>query len=177
MENKNSKKSIQYYIRCLHRDIGFIVIGLTIIYALSGILLTYRSTAFLKNETTVNMDIGKNVEAGELGKALKMRFFKIERQTEDTVYFNGGSYDKNTGMATYTQMSYPGVINKLIELHKLSSQNTMHIMAVVYAVLLLFLAVSPLFMYKPGARNFRRGIYLTIAGVVIAVIMMFTCGG
>ncbi len=175
MEQKNTGKSIQYYMRCLHRDIGFIVIGLTIIYALSGILLTYRSTAFLKYETTVNMQIDKGLEAGELGRALKMRFFKIESQTEDTVYFNGGSYDRSTGMATYTQMVYPTVIDKLVQLHKLSSKSVMHILAVVYAVLLSFLAISSLFMYRPGTRLFRRGVFLTAAGVVIAVIMSLTC--
>ena len=36
-------------IRVLHRDIGFLVVGLTIVYALSGIVLTYRDTGFLKH--------------------------------------------------------------------------------------------------------------------------------
>ena len=177
MEKRKTGKSFQYYIRCLHRDIGFIVVGLTIIYALSGILLTYRGTEFLKNETTVNVQIDKNLKAEELGKALKMRFFKVERQTEDTVFFMGGIYDRDSGMATYTQLKYPYVIEKLVELHKLSSQNTMHILAVVYAVLLFFLAISSLFMYRPGTRLFRRGVLLTVAGVVIALIMTFTITG
>lgn len=177
MEQKKTGKSIQYYMRCLHRDIGFVVVGLTIIYALSGILLTYRSTDLLKKETTVNVQIDKGLEAGELGKALRMRFFQIERQTEDTVFFRGGSYDRGSGMATYTQLKYPTVIEKLVELHKLSSQNIMHILAVVYAVLLFFLAISSLFMYRPGTRLFRRGILLTVIGVVIALIMTFTITG
>ena len=45
MEQKE-KKSIHYYMRGLHRDIGFFLIGLTLIYSISGVLLIYRDTDF-----------------------------------------------------------------------------------------------------------------------------------
>lgn len=35
-------KNIQHYMRVLHRDIGFFVIALTVIYCVSGIILTYE---------------------------------------------------------------------------------------------------------------------------------------
>ena len=41
---EQEKKSINHFVRSLHRDIGFFVIGLTIIYSISGIVLTYRDT-------------------------------------------------------------------------------------------------------------------------------------
>ena len=44
------KKSVHYYMRSLHRDVGFLVLGFTFIYALSGIVLVYRDTDFLKSE-------------------------------------------------------------------------------------------------------------------------------
>jgi len=40
------KKSINYYMRVLHRDIGFFIAGLLIIYALSGIVMIYRDTSY-----------------------------------------------------------------------------------------------------------------------------------
>lgn len=40
--------SIHYWIRSLHRDIGFFLVGLTLVYVLSGILLIYRDTGFLQ---------------------------------------------------------------------------------------------------------------------------------
>ena len=54
MEEKENK-SINHCIRSLHRDIGFFIIGLTIIYSMSGIVLTYRDTNFLKHETLIGL--------------------------------------------------------------------------------------------------------------------------
>jgi len=52
MENKE-KKSINYYIRLLHRYLGFFFVGFVLIYALAGITLVFRDTDFLKKEKTV----------------------------------------------------------------------------------------------------------------------------
>ena len=43
------KKSLNQLMRAWHRDIGFFIIGLVIIYALSGIALIFRDTDFLKH--------------------------------------------------------------------------------------------------------------------------------
>ncbi len=175
MEQKQSGKSFQYYIRCLHRDIGFLLIGLTIIYALSGILLMYRTTGFLKTETHVTQEVAKGLEGMELGKALRMRHFQVERQDGDRIFFQGGSYDRSTGVATYTKQEFPAVLDRLIKVHKLSSDNTLHLLALVYAALLLFLALSSLLMYRPGTRSFRRGMTLSAAGGILAILLLFIC--
>lgn len=48
--------SIHYWIRSLHRDIGFFLVGLTLVYVLSGVVLIYRDTGFLQTtETQVGM--------------------------------------------------------------------------------------------------------------------------
>ena len=169
-------KSIQYYIRLLHRDIGFLMVGLTIIYALSGILLMYRGTGFLQTQTTVQTAAAKGLEAGELGKALGLRRFVLEQQTADTVYFQGGTYDRATGIATITKQEFPAVLNMMTQVHKLTSRSPLHLMALVYASLLLFLALSSLAMYKPGTRLFRRGMSFSAAGMVMAVILMVVAG-
>lgn len=50
METQKKKQNIYHIMRVLHRDIGFLTIGLTLVYALSGILLIYRNTDLLKTE-------------------------------------------------------------------------------------------------------------------------------
>lgn len=155
-----TKKTIQYYMRLLHRDIGFIVVGLTMIYALSGILLMYRGTGFLQTETIVTKKVDKGIDAAELGKALGLRHFQLERQTGDTILFQGGAYDQATGVATIAKQEFPTVLNMFIQVHKLTSRSTLHIISAVYAALLVFLAVSSFFMYRPGTRLFRRGLFL-----------------
>ena len=37
-----AKKTVTQVVRALHRDIGFLMIGITVIYCVSGILLLYR---------------------------------------------------------------------------------------------------------------------------------------
>lgn len=50
---KKEKKSINHYMRSLHRDIGFFVIGLIVIYSISGVVLIYRDTNFLKHDAVI----------------------------------------------------------------------------------------------------------------------------
>jgi len=181
MESKDTKekKTLQEYIRMLHRNIGFFVIGLTIIYSLSGILLVYRTTDFLKQDTLVQKTISKNIPSAELSKALKVREINIVKSEGDIVYFRAGDnikngkYDKATGMVSYTEKQLPTLLNKLNERHKASSRNTVHLFSVVYGILLLFLAVSSFWMYKPGTKMFRQGIYIALAGFLAAIIMLW----
>jgi hypothetical protein len=50
----NKKKiSITQVMRALHRDIGFLVVGLIIIYSVSGLVLVFRGTDLLKVETVI----------------------------------------------------------------------------------------------------------------------------
>ncbi len=45
--SKKSNKNLRYYMRFLHNNIGFFIVGLVIIYSLSGILQIYRDIDFL----------------------------------------------------------------------------------------------------------------------------------
>ncbi len=181
MESKDTKKkkTLQAYIRMLHRNIGFFVIGLTIIYSLSGIVLVYRTTDFLKQDAWVQKTISKNITSAELSKTLKVREIKIEKSEGDIVFFRAGDnikngkYDKATGMVSYTEKKLPAFLNKLNELHKASSRNTVHLFSVFYGILLFFLAVSSFWMYKPGTKMFRQGIYIALAGFLAALLMFW----
>jgi hypothetical protein len=55
--------SIHYWIRSLHRDIGFFLVGLTLVYVLSGLLLIYRDTGFLQT-TPVEHGMGQGQHRG-----------------------------------------------------------------------------------------------------------------
>lgn len=50
---------IHYWIRSLHRDIGFFLVGLTLVYVISGLLLIYRDTGFLQT-TPVEHGMGQH---------------------------------------------------------------------------------------------------------------------
>ena len=46
---KKPAKNMRYYMRFLHNNIGFFIVGLVVIYSLSGILQIYRDTDLLNN--------------------------------------------------------------------------------------------------------------------------------
>jgi len=172
MEQKK-KKSISYYMRSLHRDIGFFIIGLTIIFGVSGVVLVYRDTNFLKQDVLIEKNLAPNIEASELGNILHIRDLKISKEEGELIYFQNGTYNKATGVATYTNKELPSIFNKLNKLHKTSSKGFMHWVPVTFGVLMLFLAISSLWMINPKSKLFRRSIILTGAGILFSILLLF----
>jgi hypothetical protein len=169
---QKTRKSLNQYVRNLHRHVGFFIVGLIIVYSLSGIVLIYRDTNFLKREVPVEKKLSPNLADAELGNALQLRNFKTERTEGDIVYFQNGTYNKVTGEAAYSSTELPPWIKKLTDLHKTPSKNAKHWSTIVFGVLLLFMALSSFWMFKPGTTFFRKGIYMACAGIVAAVILL-----
>lgn len=167
------KRSIHYYMRTLHRYVGYLALGFTLIYSISGIILVYRDTDFLKRETTVERKLPVNLDEAALGSELHMRGFKVLKTDGDLVYFANGTYNKATGTASYTVKALPTILSKMNSVHKSVSQNPSHLFATVFGILLLFLAVSSLWMFKPQAKSFKKGMIVAGSGVVIAIVLLF----
>lgn len=172
-KNLDSKgKSFSYYMRSLHRDIGFFLVGLTIIYSISGIVLIYRDTDWLKRDVMVERELSPNLEASELGGILRKRDFKVLKTEGDMVYFQNGTYNKATGVVQYSNKELPSFLNKFNDLHTSSSRSTVHWFTTIYGVLLLFLAVSSFWMFNTKAKKFRRGIIIAAIGIVSVVVLL-----
>jgi len=178
MEQKNRKKSLTYYMRILHRDIGFLLIGLTLVFSLSGILLVYRQTDLLKSDTVVTRTVAGELSANDLVKALHLRKVKIDGDDGRYLQFSSdpavrdGQYDRQSGAVTFVEKRLPSWLDKLNQLHKTSSSNTIHWFSVLYGVLLTFLAVSSFWMFKPSTRQFRRGMVFSAVGVAAAAALV-----
>jgi len=167
------KKPVNYYMRAIHRDIGYFVIGLTIIYGISGIMLIYRDTGFLKQEKTIERRLPADIEEQKLGMILHLKDYRVLKTEGDVVYFQNGTYNKATGIASYSGESLPPVLEKFNGLHKSSSQNIVHWFSLIYGVLLLFLAISSFWMYRSGTKMFRRGIIIAGTGFAGSIILLF----
>lgn len=176
MENNNSgkktKKSISNYMRSLHRDIGFFVIGLTIVFSLSGITLVYRDLDFMTYETQIEKKLSPNMELPEIGKALHIRDLKVTNTEGETIYFQNGSYNKSTGITIYKTREVYFPFNKFIDFHMTMSKNITHWFATIYGIFLFFLAISSFWMFKNGTNSFRRGLYITSAGILLTIIIL-----
>lgn len=171
MELKKSK-SIQQIIRSLHRDIGFFIIGLTVVFTLSGIVLVFRDTDLLKKESTEQRELKPGVEPAQLGEMLRIRDFKLIKEEGDVIYFQGGTYNKTTGKAEITMKKLIFPLSKFTDLHKTITKKFTHYFTVTFAVLLCFMAISSFWMFKPNNKNFKRGVILAVAGAITVILLL-----
>jgi hypothetical protein len=169
---ESKKKSINSFMRSLHRDIGFFIIGLTIIYSLSGTILIYRDTDFLKSERNVERKVEPNTPVAELGKVLHVRDLKILKEEGDIVSFQNGTYNKATGTVNYTSKELPWLLNKFSGLHKAASGSPAHWFTTIFGVLLLFMAISSFWMYKKGTKLSKRGYLLAGGGILFSIVLL-----
>lgn len=160
-------------MRALHRDVGFFIIGLIVIYSISGIVLTYRNTQLFKSEYRVEKNLEPGMETTELGEALHMRRFRVESESDNFVYFESGTYNKETGLASYSSYELPSILDRFIRLHKTESGSIRSYFTVALGISLGFMAISSLWLYKPGTNRSKRGFILTAVGVVVSVLLLW----
>jgi hypothetical protein len=171
MEEKKSKSLIQY-IRIWHRDIGFFVFGLVVVYALSGILLMYRNTDFMQKQVTMEKQLKPGLAVEDLAKELRMREIKITKTEGEIVSFENGYYNQTSGAAVVTVKELMFPFNKLTDFHKAISLKATHWFNLVFGALLLFMAISSLWMFKPGSKTHKRGLILAGAGILFTVLIL-----
>lgn len=172
-ENNRRKNNTQRIMRALHRDVGFFIIGLIVIYSISGIVLTYRNTQLFKSEYRVEKNLEPGMETTELGEALHMRRFRVESESDNFVYFESGTYNKETGLASYSSYELPSILDRFIRLHKTESGSIRSYFTVALGISLGFMAISSLWLYKPGTNRSKRGFILTAVGVVVSVLLLW----
>ena len=167
-------------MRILHRDIGFLLIGLTLVFCLSGIALVYRETDFLKVESQISFPLRVGLKADELGDEIHLRRMQIVKQDERIIYFSDepfakdGKYDQQTGVATYLGKDYVFPLNKFAMLHLTTNLTPVHWFIVLYGILLSFLSVSSFWMFKTKTAQFRRGVTFALIGFVWVVALIAT---
>ncbi len=169
----DNSKPLSFYMRIFHRYIGFFLAGIMAVYAISGIVLIFRETDFLKQEKQVVKTVKPGAKSDELGKMIGVRDLKITKTEGNTVYFPQGTYNTVTGVANYSSKQLPFVMNQLTQLHKASTKKPLFFLNVFFSVSLLFFVVSSFWMFRPKTSIFKKGIYFTIAGIILTLILLF----
>lgn len=165
-------KSAQQVMRTLHRNIGFLVVGMTVIFALSGVTMVFRNAGFLQTEQTIVKQCPPNMEGDQLLGFLHEKDIKITGTQGNIVTLNSGSYDKATGKAEYHARKAVFPMNKFIALHKSIGKNAVGWIVGVYGLALLFLAVSSFWMFKPTTNQFKRGLMWSAGGIIVAIVLL-----
>jgi hypothetical protein len=89
------------------------------------------------------------------------------------INFKQGTYNKVSGEANYTTKELPTVLKKLTDLHKAETKDPLYYLNIFFGVSLLFFVVSSFWMFLPNTTIFKKGLYFTLAGVVLVLIMLF----
>jgi len=160
-------------MRILHRYLGYFLSGIMIIYALSGIVLIFRDTDFLKTDQQFEEKFSPQLTNEELGKELRYRDFKVTKEEGDIVTYKNGTYNKKTGVANYTEKDLPYVLNKLTHLHKASTEDPLYYLNIFFGCSLLFFVISAFWMYLPKTTIFKKGILFALGGVVLTLVLLF----
>jgi hypothetical protein len=159
--------------RIFHRYLGFFLAGIMAIYAISGVVLIFRKTDTFKKDKTVTQELPKGIPTEKLGDELKIKNFEISNTEGQTIYFNGGSFDRATGIATYTKKELPFVLDKLTHLHKATTNDPLYFLNMFFGFSLLFFVVSSFWMFLPKSEEFKKAVYFYLAGALLVILMLF----
>jgi len=167
------KGNMQNKMRVYHRYLGFFLAGIMAVYALSGVLMIFRNTDFLKKDQIEErtLEVGTKVE--ELGSKLRIKNFNIEKEEGAIVYFNGGNYNTETGLATYTKKELPYLLKKMTDMHKATSDRPLFFLNIFFGFSLLFFVLSAFWMFLPKTTIFKKGLYFAVAGLLLALLVIF----
>ncbi|MFM6924879.1 MAG: hypothetical protein ACKOU7_05205 [Ferruginibacter sp.] len=88
-------------------------------------------------------------------------------------FFKGGNYNAQSGAVTYTTKKLLPFVEKLTHLHKAGTRDPLFFLNVFFCVSLLFFVISSFWMFMPKTSIFKKGLYFTLAGIVLALVMIF----
>lgn len=178
------RKKLFVLNRSFHRDIGYFCVGLILIYAISGIAVNHvdswnPSYVITRSEHTLK-ELPGSAESEEFEKALAKSLgintafrSRVRDSAEEVLFFYEGS---RVAWSETKQQAYVETTEKRIGLffanylHLNKAKRAWTYVADVFAVLLIYLSLSGLFMVK-GANGFgRRGWIFVSAGLVIPIV-------
>jgi uncharacterized iron-regulated membrane protein len=160
-------------MRVYHRYLGFFLAGIMAIYSISGIIMIFRDTDFLKQENQKVLTVATGLESHAVGAAIKIKNLKIISDTLDVITFPQGTYNKITGVADFKVKELPYLLDKMTKMHKATNKDPLYYFNIFFGLSLFFFVISSFYMFMPGTTIFKKGMYFTLAGIVLVLVMLF----
>ncbi len=170
-------KSINRLLRNWHRDIGYFVVAISLVYGLSGILLTHKeafpviSTLETRDTLQTGLDIASFSQQWTHSYP-DMELSKCFKNNENIrFYFDGGkgSYEAANGCVAFENYKKHHFTAFLTDLH-FNQKKGWKYFADFFSICLIFLAISGLFMVKGKNGLRKRGIWIMLAGIILVVV-------
>jgi uncharacterized protein len=173
----------------LHRDVGYLVVGLTVVYAVSGIALNHRADwnpSYRIERRALQVAPVRATErdaiVGEARAALGLGEPRsVFRPDPDTLqmFFERETYsvDLPTGAVIVEGHRPRPVLYQMNQLHLNAPKRAWTWIADLYSVALLLVAGTGLFVLKGRTGITGRGAWLTGLGVAIPVVCWLLLSG
>ncbi|MEO8900807.1 MAG: PepSY-associated TM helix domain-containing protein [Polyangiaceae bacterium] len=186
------KKKLNWrpWLRAFHRDIGYFAVGLTVVYALSGIAVNHLKdwdpnfkqvnlTHQLALPLPSNDDAAAKSALDSLGVHQEPREVYRASAAQLDVVFDKRTFhvDTTTGVVHEEGQSARPVLRAANWLHLNRGKRAWTYVADFYAFFLLFLAFSGLLMI-PGRKGLvGRGALIALVGAAVPVLYVVLSGG
>ena len=169
--------------RTLHREFGFLVVGLTLVYAISGIAVNHAHHWDANYQRTLTVE---RMEPVGLGPTEEIRPLVLERlalgqevkntwradSTTLQVFVEGGGYDVDLATGEIVQRGFRKrpLLFDLNFMHLNSGKAPWTGIADVYAGILIVLALTGIFLVKGRKGLAGRGGVMLALGVLLPVV-------
>lgn len=179
---------IRKWVRILHRDIGYLAVGLTVAYAISGVAVNHVdewNPNYIIEKTKYNIqpiDDSKFTSDNALAEFILTQLneekkFKTTFRTDTSkfkIFLENNTIEVNlkNGIVEHEKVKNRTVFKEVNFLHLNHPKKLWTYVADLYAVALAFLAITGLFMIK-GKNGIRgRGAWMTGIGLLIPIIFL-----
>ncbi len=178
------------WLRALHRDVGYLVVGLTVVYALSGLAVNHIGEwdpSFTQYERSV--DLGHPISGTDEEVAQKaLDALGLTGSPEEVYRASDEDLEVTLGEKTvHVDPTRGTVLGEGQEprfflrvanwLHLNRGKKAWTRFADAYAILLLYLACSGLFMLAGRKGLIGRGGILLLVGILVPVLYLVISGG
>ena len=176
------------WLRAIHRDFGYVAVGFTVIYALSGLAInhikdwdpSFTSSEITKTIAPIGDDVPDDVAVQRVTSAVGMdKPDDVFRAGDELrLGYASGAQVTVVGDQVTVQDRSPRFFFRIANwLHYNRGKKAWTYVADVYAVMLLYLAISGIFMIK-GRLGLRwRGAVLVSFGIAVPAAYVALSGG
>ncbi len=173
------KQSAMRWLRVIHRDLGFLMVGVSMIYGISGMILNHigkHDPAFKTEEYSIvvernlrtNAELSAMCEANDM-PALKRALAIDEDHIQLMLEGGVGVYNLRNGEVDYETHRRNDFVYWINRLHY-NRVGGWNVMGDFFAASLIFFALSGLFMVRGSKGIMGRGKWYLLVGLLIPIL-------
>lgn len=173
----------RYWNSVLHRDLGYLAVGLTLVYAVSGLAVnhmhhwnpTYRKATEVRQVAPFDPSLSEEALVAQARERLGLPAPKSVHQPDAEtlqLLYQGRSVmvDLPTGRAVLEGLAPRPVLYAFNRLHLNAPKGAWTWIADLYAVILAFLALSGVLLLRGRSGFLGRGKWLVAAGALVPLL-------